>query len=86
MQIDSGPSGRTTNTTPTFSFSGADTNGLTFRCRVDSAEFAACSGPGDTHTTQPLALGDHTFAVQATDGAGNTTIASRAFTVVKKKR
>jgi len=86
VQIDSGPSGRTTSTTSTFSFSGADTNGLTFRCRVDGAQFAACSGPGNTHTTQPLALGDHTFAVEATDGAGNTTIASRAFTVVKKKR
>ena len=51
--IDSGPSGLTTDTTPTFGFSSDDA-GASFECRVDADAFAACSGPGDTHTTAAL--------------------------------
>jgi Zn-dependent metalloprotease len=78
--ITSGPSGTTDDSTPTFGFS-SDEPGSTFECRVDGVPFAACTSP---HTTAVLALGAHTFEVQATDLAGNTqaTPASRGFTVV----
>ncbi len=80
--IDSGPSGLTTDTTPTFGFSSGDA-GASFECRVDADAFAACSGPGDTHTTAALADGPHTFEVRAVDAADNPdpTPASRSFTV-----
>ena len=80
--IDSGPSGTTGDNTPTFTFSSNEA-GSTFRCRVDSAAFGACSGPGDSDTTPALADGPHTFEVVATDPSSNAgpIPASRSFTV-----
>ncbi len=80
--IASGPGGPTNDKTPTFTFSSS-APGSSFECRVDGAAFAACSGPGASHTTIALADGPHTFAVRATDPAANTdpTPATRAFTV-----
>lgn len=80
--IDSGPSGTIGDSTPTFTFSSNEA-GSTFRCRVDSAAFGACSGPGDSDTTPALADGPHTFEVVATDPSSNAgpIPASRSFTV-----
>lgn len=77
--ISSGPSGATTDRTPTFAFTSSEA-GSTFECRVDSGSFTACSSP---RTTSSLPNGAHTFYVRATDAAGNTdsTPASRSFTV-----
>lgn len=79
--IDSGPSGATADSTPTFSFSSSEPG--TFECAVDSAVFSACSGPGAAHTTATLTDGSHTFAVRSIDVATNAdpTPAERAFTV-----
>ena len=82
--ITDGPTGTTTDTTPTFTFSSSET-GSTFKCRFDSDPFAACSGPGASHTpSTPLSIGDHTFEVQATDRAKNPdpTPATRSFSVI----
>ena len=80
--IDSGPSGLTNDNTPTFGFSSSDA-GSTFECRLDDTPFAACSGPGASHTTIGLSDGPHTFAVRALDPAEtpDPTPATRAFTV-----
>ena len=81
--ITSGPSGPTNDSTPTFGFSSSQ-SGSSFECRVDSAAFAPCSGPGATHTpTTALSEGSHTFEVRAIDPAGNVdpTPATRSFTV-----
>jgi hypothetical protein len=77
--IDSGPSGLTSDATPTFAFS-ADQGGSSFECRVDAGAWASCIS---AHTTASLGDGPHTFEVRATDQAGNVdaTPASRAFTV-----
>jgi Bacterial Ig-like domain len=77
--IDAGPSGTTTDSTPSFDFS-ADEPGSTYECRVDGGAWASCSS-GWTATT--LTDGSHTFEVRATDDAGNVdpTPASRTFTV-----
>jgi Glycosyl hydrolase catalytic core len=82
--ITSGPSGLPTNRTPTFTFTSSEPNS-TFQCRFDSQAFAACSGPGASHTpSTPLSAGSHSFQVRATDRAKNTdpTPASRTFNVL----
>jgi hypothetical protein len=78
--IDSGPSGSTADTTPTFTFSSSEPGSI-FQCRIDTGGFASCSSP---QTTSALADGSHSFEVRATDQAGNTdpTPASRTFTVL----
>jgi hypothetical protein len=85
VSIDSGPSGITSDQTPTFTFSGDDTAGpTTFQCSIDRgpAAFRGCSGPGNSDTpSSPLGDGSYTFRVQATDAAGNSVVATRPFTV-----
>jgi hypothetical protein len=64
-----GPGGVTTDSTPTFTFSSPDADATGFLCRFDADSFALCSSP---YTADPpLADGDHTFEVAATDAAGN---------------
>lgn len=80
VQVDSGPSGNTADSTPTFAFSSADA--ASFECRVDTTDFSACTSP---HTTGALSVGAHSFEVRARDAAGNTgAAASRAFTVIQE--
>ncbi len=77
--ITSGPTGETTDDTPTFEFSSSE-EGSSFACRVDGGAFGPCTSP---HTTAKLAVGPHTFEVAATDPAGNAdaTPASASFSV-----
>lgn len=73
----SGPSGTTTDATPTFTFASSEPG--TFECRADDAPFAPCDSPW----TVQLADGPHTVQVRALDEAGNAdpTPATRTFTV-----
>jgi hypothetical protein len=64
--ITGGPTGPI-NQAPTFTFTSSEP-GSTFACRVDDADFSACSSP---RTPAALADGSHTFEVRATDAAGN---------------
>ncbi len=80
--IDAGPEGDTTDRSPLFSFSANET--ATFKCLLDAGPPVPCNG-----TFQPsadLAFGPHTFAVLATDTAGNPdpTPAERTFRVIEK--
>jgi hypothetical protein len=82
VTISGGPSGPTSEQSPSFSFSAGDAT-ATFACRLQTpagpAALVACSSP---YTTAPLADGAHAFEVQATDAAGNAgPVASRAFSV-----
>jgi subtilisin-like proprotein convertase family protein len=76
--IDSGPSATIDVASAGFEFSASEQ--AAFQCKLDGGTFAACTSPV-IYTT--LADGPHTFAVRATDPAGNvdSTPASRSFTV-----
>ena len=80
IEIDSGPSGRTADTTPTFTFGSMDDDVASVACAVDGSPVPCSSST--SHTTTPLADGPHTFAVTATDTSNNVSApASRSFTV-----
>ena len=78
--IDSGPGEGTVVADSTVRFSFSADEPSAFECSVDGATFSACSSP---FTTPELADGPHSFAVRATDGAGNVDAspASRSFRV-----
>lgn len=73
--IDKHPAARTAAMTPSFSFR-ANEPGSRFECRVDGQDFAACTSPAKL---KPLKSGRHTFAVRATDVAGNREGAPATF-------
>ena len=80
--VISGPSGATTETSPSFGFSSIDA-GTTFECKLDGpgavvGSFGPCTSPASFSGLQP---GEYVFSVRATDGAGNQTVKTRAFTV-----
>jgi hypothetical protein len=77
--IASGPSGTTSSTAASFGFYSSEV-GSSFQCQLDSGTWDTCATP---QAYASLGLGSHTFAVKATDAAGNTDAspASRAWTV-----
>lgn len=75
--IGSGPAGFTNEPSPTFAFTSRA--GATFECRLDAGAWDDCTSP---HTIGPLADGEYTFEVQATEGGEtDATPAVRVFTV-----
>lgn len=73
--IASGPSGTISLRSVNIAFSSE--TGATFECALDGQSFSACTSP---LTLADLVDGEHTFAVAATDPAGNTD-ASPATTI-----
>jgi len=75
--IDSGPQGKTTNASPSFTFSSSEPDS-SFQCRLDSGSWGSCTSP---KSYQNLAAGTHVFEVRAIDRVGNTdpTPATRSF-------
>ncbi|MDQ3981816.1 MAG: hypothetical protein M3271_03940, partial [Actinomycetota bacterium] len=76
--IVSGPSGTTTSSQATFTFTSEA--GAEFACSLDGEAFSACKSP---KTYTGLAEGQHAFKVRATDALGNTeaTPAERVWTI-----
>ena len=66
--ITNQPANPTNQAAAGFAFTSSE-SGSTFECSLDSAAFAACASLA---TYSGLVDGPHTFAVQATDAAGNT--------------
>jgi hypothetical protein len=77
--IASGPSGTTSSTAASFGFYSSEA-GSTFECQLDVGVWSPCATP---QAYAILGLGPHTFAVKATDAAGNmdASPASRTWTV-----
>ena len=68
--LTSAPTSVAEGATASFTFASSEP-GSTFECRLDGGNFDPCSGPGGSHTTGPLAAGDHQFEVWAIDAVGN---------------
>ena len=77
VSIDSGPSGAVSNTSASFTFSSND-QGATFECSLDGDAFASCSS---LQAYSTLSEGFHTFQVKAIDAVGNSSTATRTWTV-----
>jgi hypothetical protein len=77
--IDSGPSGSTTSTGATITFSSTEP-GSSFKCQMDGSSWGICTSP---RAYTGLTGGAHSFAVRATDAAGNVdpTPATLSWTV-----
>jgi hypothetical protein len=77
--IVAGPSGTVRDRTPTFTFASSEA-GSTFTCSLDGGPFVPCASP---YTVPRLGAGRHTFAVRASDAAGNVegAAALRAFEI-----
>ena len=80
VTIDSGPDGPTNESSPTFGFTVE--NATAVECSVDQGteDFGPCT-TASSHTDGPLADGDWTFRVRATDDVPETTTETRDFTV-----
>ncbi|CAN5205883.1 hypothetical protein BH20ACI2_BH20ACI2_20270 [soil metagenome] len=77
--INSGPSGSVSSSSATFTFSSNE-GSVTFECSLNGGAFTLCTSPT---TYNGLAEGARTFAVRATDQAGNqdASPATRNWTV-----
>ena len=76
--ITSAPANGVTDTSATLAFS-SPTAAATFQCALDGSGFTACASP---QTVSGLAVGQHTFQVQALDGpTADPTPASSTWTI-----
>jgi hypothetical protein len=86
VTITGGPSGNTSNTQPTFTYSGADNDGIIsgYYIDIDNPSPDNWTTLASWTPSAPIALGAHTFYVQSKDNEGAvSTIASRIFTVIE---
>jgi RNA polymerase sigma factor (sigma-70 family) len=80
VAITGGPSGTTTEPSASFTFS-ADEAASSFQCSLDGSAFGGCQSPASYSSLSP---GQHSFAVKATDQAGNTSApATRSWTIAQ---
>jgi Bacterial Ig-like domain len=77
--IDSGPSGDTSSSSASFTFSATEPN-VSFECKLDAGPWEPCIS-GKTYSS--LASGSHTFSVRGRDQAGNleSSQATRTWTI-----
>ncbi|UJA20043.1 hypothetical protein HJD18_07300 [Thermoleophilia bacterium SCSIO 60948] len=84
VRITKGPAKRTTRRVATFRFTASDDAGdVIITCRLDGKPPRGCSSPKTYRNLKP---GRHTFAVTASDEAGNTATKRYAWKVLKRKR
>jgi hypothetical protein len=73
--VTGSPSDPSNVVSPSFTFTSTETG--TFQCQIDGGAFGSCTSP---YTAAGLSEGPHTFAVRATDTAGNTDPTPASFT------
>lgn len=72
--ISSAPSSLTASTSASFAFAASDSVAIV-RCSLDGGPAVPCTSP-NSQVYSGLGVGNHSFLVQATDAAGNTSSAS----------
>jgi DNA-binding beta-propeller fold protein YncE len=79
--ITRGPSGETTDRTPTYRFKSSEAHS-TFQCKIDDGTWKSCTSP---RTLAKQSYGKHVFKVRARDAVGtfDPTPAKRRFKVVR---
>jgi hypothetical protein len=75
--IDTHPADPNPGATAQFTYHAPNEIGSSFKCSLDGAPASACATGGMTY--HGLADGTHTFAVEATDGAGNQQVTPTEF-------
>ncbi|MCW2974572.1 MAG: hypothetical protein JWN72_2845, partial [Thermoleophilia bacterium] len=79
VTITGGPANGSTSTATSAAFTFAANETSAFTCKLDAAAFVTCSS-GVSYAS--LGVGAHTFAVRATDAAGNVSVTvTRTWTV-----
>ncbi len=76
VTITSSPTGTSDSSAVAFSFT-ASKPGATFRCKLDSDDYAACISP---KSYDAISLGRHTFSIIATNAAGDKVSRPTSFT------
>lgn len=79
VTITSGPGTRTNVTSASFTMTVDDAD-ATVQCRLDDAEWGACTSR-TSHTLTGLTAGDHVFSYRATDLSDNTGTVSYSWTI-----
>lgn len=69
--FDAAPAGEGNPAQALIAFHSSEPEGATFQCSLDAAPVVDCSSP---HSLVGLVAGPHSFSVQATDRAGNTSV------------
>jgi hypothetical protein len=84
-EITKGPSGRTTDRTPTFKFRSVPPGAPNFACGIDEPDFNTCESP---FTLPRQSRGRHTLFVRAINSvnAPDPTPAEREFKVIRRRR
>jgi hypothetical protein len=82
--IDTHPADPSPGATVQFTYHAPDESGTTFRCSLDDAPSSSCPTIGITY--HGLADGLHSFAVEATDAAGNARSTTRLPTRPHRRR
>ncbi|HET7531013.1 MAG TPA: Ig-like domain-containing protein [Mycobacteriales bacterium] len=80
VRIGSGPADGSAVDSGDVSFFFSSERAAALSCSLDSDTFAPCTGSGDDEHSG-LADGGHVWKVEAVDAAGNSTVATRSFTV-----
>jgi hypothetical protein len=75
--IDTHPDDPSPGTTVQFTYHAPSESGSTFKCSLDGAPASSCPTSGITY--HGLADGSHSFAVEATDAAGNAQLTPTEF-------
>lgn len=76
--ITGNPANPTTSSSATFTFTDSQ-SGVTFKCSLDNAAFAACSSP---KAYSGLSQGNHTFQVEAVSGSSMSSATSFSWAIV----
>lgn len=81
VAVTGGPAGPTNVVRPTFTFNAEA--GASVQCSIDAgaADYGSCSAAAAHQPGADLGQGSYTFRIRATDAVGNSSVATRTFSI-----